>query len=74
MLKNPFFFGITVAGCACIQVWISYLSGYSILEGDLIPGFFLFLTVPALGLMLVFYYLWFRRQRISAKTPPPPAA
>lgn len=61
LLKNPIFFGFTVIICISLQVGISYLSARSILEGDLILGSSLLLLVPALGILLALYYLWFRR-------------
>jgi len=64
-LKNPIFLGIAVVLCVSLQVGISYVSVRSILDGDLFLGLFLFLLVVALGILLAFYYLWFRRQRIS---------
>jgi hypothetical protein len=67
LLKKPFFFGLAVAICLSLQIWISYISARSILDGDLIVGFSLFLLVPILAVLLVVYYLWFRRQK-SAKT------
>ncbi|MCX5913691.1 MAG: hypothetical protein NTV04_17360 [Deltaproteobacteria bacterium] len=63
LLKNPFFFGLALVICISLQIWISYVSACSILDGDLIVGFSLFLLVPLLGVLLVLYYLWFRRQR-----------
>jgi hypothetical protein len=35
-----------------------------ILDGDLIVGFSLFFLVPLLGVVMVLYFLWFRRQRV----------
>ncbi len=64
-LKSPIFFGFAVVFCISLQVGISYLSARSILEGDLMLGSFLLLLVPALGILLALYYLWFRRQRIA---------
>ena len=63
VLKNPFFFGLALVTCISLQIWISYVSALSILDGDLIVGFSFFLLVPLLGVLLVLYYLWFRRQR-----------
>jgi hypothetical protein len=63
LLKSRFFFGLAVVICIFLQVWISYVSACFILDGDLIVGFSLFLLVPLLGICMVFYYLWFRRQR-----------
>ena len=68
LLKNPIFFGITVVVCISVQIGISYVSARSILDGDLILGSFLLLLVPALGILLALYFLWFRRQRF-AKPP-----
>ena len=65
LLKNPFFFGLAVVICISLQIWISYVSAYSILDGDLIIGFSLFLLVPLLGIIMVLYFLWFRRQKVS---------
>jgi hypothetical protein len=67
LLKKPFFFGLAVVICLSLQIWISYISARSILDGDLIVGFSLFLLVPILAVLLVVYYLWFRRQK-STKT------
>jgi hypothetical protein len=64
-LKNPIFFGITVIVCISLQIGISYVSAQSILDGNLLRGLSLFLLVPALGLLLVLYYLWLRRNRSS---------
>jgi hypothetical protein len=65
LLKNPFFLGLALVICISLQIWISYVSALSILDGDLIVGFSFFLLVPLLGVLLVLYYLWFRRQRAS---------
>jgi len=63
LLKNPLFLGLAVVICISLQIWISYVSAYSILDGDLIVGFSLFLMVPLLAIFMVLYFLWFRRQR-----------
>jgi hypothetical protein len=68
LLKNPFFFGLALVICISLQIWISYVSALSILDGDLISGLSLFLLVPLLAVLLVLYYLWFRRQK--ALEPP----
>jgi hypothetical protein len=65
LLKKPFFFGLAVVICLSLQIWISYVSALSILDGDFIRGVSLFFLVPLLGVLLVLYYLWFRRQRPS---------
>ena len=65
LLNKPIFLGLAVVICIPLQIWISYVSAFSILDGDLIVGFSLFLLVPLLGVLLVLYYLWFRRQRAS---------
>jgi len=62
-LKHPFFIGLAVVICISLQIWISYVSARSILDGDLMVGFSLFLLVPLLGIVMVLYFLWFRRQR-----------
>jgi membrane protein DedA with SNARE-associated domain len=63
LLKHPIFLILAATICVSLQIWISYVSAHSILEGELITGLSLFLLVPMLGLLLVVYYLWFRRQR-----------
>jgi hypothetical protein len=63
LLKHPIFLILAAIICVSLQIWISYVSALSILEGDLITGLSLFLLVPMLGLLLVVYYLWLRRQR-----------
>ncbi len=63
LLKSRFFFGLAVVICISLQIWISYASARFILDGDLIVGFVLFLLVPLLGIIMVLYFLWFRRQR-----------
>jgi len=63
LLKNPIFLGLAVVICISLQIWISYVSARSILDGDLIVGFSLFLLVPLLAVFMVLYFLWFRRQR-----------
>jgi hypothetical protein len=65
LLKSRFFFGLAVVICISLQIWISYVSACSILDGDLIEGFSLFLLVPLIGIVMVLYFLWFRRQRAS---------
>jgi hypothetical protein len=63
LLKNPIFLGFAVLIFISLQIWISYVSARSILDGELIVGFSLFLLVPLLGIVMVLYFLWFRRQR-----------
>jgi hypothetical protein len=65
LLKNSIFLGIAAIICLSLQICISYVSARSILDGDLIVGFSLFLLVPMLGVLLVVYYLWFRRQKAT---------
>jgi hypothetical protein len=63
LLKHPIFLVLAAIICISLQIWISYVSAHSILEGDLILGLSLFLVVPALGVLMVSYFLWFRRQK-----------
>jgi len=69
LLKKPFFFGIAFLVFVVIQVWISYWSFLSFLEGDLLLGTSLFLFVPALALLMGYYFIWFRRQRADKSSP-----
>ena len=62
--KHPIFLILAAIICISLQIWISYVSARSILEGGLILGLSLFLVVPALGLLMVSYFLWFRRQKL----------
>jgi hypothetical protein len=63
LLNKPSFLGLAIVICFSLQIWISYVSARFILDGDLIIGFSLFLFVPMLGVLLVLYFLWFRRQK-----------
>ena len=63
LLKHPIFLVLAAIICISLQIWISYISARSILEWDLITGLSLFLLVPMLAILLVVYYLWFRRQK-----------
>jgi hypothetical protein len=65
LLKHPIFLILAAIICVSLQIWISYLSALYVLEGDLILGLALFLVVPALGVLMVSYFLWYRRQRIA---------
>jgi hypothetical protein len=65
VLKHPIFLVLAAIICVSLQICISYVSARSILEGDLITGLSLFLLVPMLGVLLVLYYLWFRRQKAT---------
>jgi hypothetical protein len=62
LLKSSITFRFTLLVCLALQVGISYLSVRSFLEGEWLMGFFFFLLVPAIGVLLVSYYLWLRRQ------------
>jgi hypothetical protein len=68
LLNKPSFLGLAIVICFSLQIWISYVSARFILDGDLIIGFSLFLFVPMLGVLLVLYFLWFRRQRASVSS------
>ena len=65
LLKKPIFLVFAAIICISLQIWISYVSARFILDGDLIVGFSLFLLVPLLGIIMVLYFLWFRRKRAS---------
>jgi uncharacterized membrane protein len=65
LLKNPFFFAFAIIVFVALQVWTSYLSFYSFLEGDWLPGFLFLFLVPLLALLMVLYFVWFRRQRMA---------
>jgi hypothetical protein len=65
LLKNPFFFGCTIIVLAALQVGTSYLSFHSFLEGDVLLAFLFFLFVPGLGFLMVLYFLWFRKNKLS---------
>ncbi len=67
-LKNPIALGVILVICLALQIWISYISALHILEGDFVFGLGLFLAVPVLGLLMVLFYFWCRRQQ----TPKPP--
>ena len=67
VLKNPFFFGCTIIVLAALQVGTSYLSFRSFLEGDVFLAFLFFLFVPGLGSLMVLYFLWFRKNKLSSQ-------
>jgi dolichyl-phosphate-mannose--protein O-mannosyl transferase len=45
-----------------LQVWLSYLSYQSFAEGNLFLGFFLFLGVAALAILVAFSFIAWRRR------------
>jgi hypothetical protein len=65
LLKHPTVLILAAVICVALQIWVSYLSALFILDGDLILGLSIFLVVPALGLLLVSYFLWFRRHKMG---------
>jgi len=66
VLKNPFFFGFILTVFLALQVGLSYYSINFFLDGELLLGFFFFILIPALALLMGFYYVWLRRQRINS--------
>jgi uncharacterized membrane protein len=68
LLKNPIILGLGIAVIVGLQLATSYLSVTSFFEDDIILGLSFFLFVPILGLILGFYIIWFRKQ----KMPNPP--
>ena len=65
VLKNPFFFGGAIIVLVALQVGMSYLSFRSFLEGDWLPAILFMLFVPGLSLIMVLYFIWFRKNRLS---------
>ena len=63
LLKNPFFFGLSIFVVLAVQVGISFFSVRSFLEGDLMLGFVCFFIVPLLALIVGIYFVWYRKQR-----------
>lgn len=68
MLRNPIILGLVIAVIVGLQLAASYLSVTSFFGDDIILGLSFFLFVPVLGLILGFYIIWFRKQ----KMPNPP--
>jgi predicted Co/Zn/Cd cation transporter (cation efflux family) len=68
LLKNPFFFGFTIIIAIALQVWASYSSIHSLLEGDFLLGFSFFFLVTTLAFLMGFYYVWFRKKRSLRKS------
>ena len=64
MLKNPIVFGILILLIVALQIVASYQSATSFFEDDIILGLSFFLFVPVLGLILGFYIIWFRKQKM----------
>lgn len=65
MLRNPIILGLVIAVIVGLQLAASYLSVTSFFEDDIILGLSFFLFVPVLGLILGFYIIWFRKQKMS---------
>jgi len=65
VLKNPFFFGCAIIVLVALQVGTSYLSFHSFLEGDWLPGLLFMFFVPGLAFIMVLYFIWFRKERLS---------
>ena len=65
VLKNPFFFGGAIIVLVALQVGMSYLSFRSFLEEDWLSGILFMLLVPGLALIMVLYFIWFRKNRLS---------
>lgn len=53
---------IAVLVILLLQVWLSYLSYQSFAEGNLFLGFFLFLGVPALAVLIALSFIVWRRR------------
>jgi hypothetical protein len=53
---------VAALGTLALQVWLSYLSYQSFAEGNLLPAFFLFLGVPALGILIALSFIAWRRR------------
>jgi len=65
VLKNPFFFGCAIIVLVALQVGTSYLSFRSLLDGDWPLGILFMFSVPGLALIMVLYFIWFRKNRLS---------
>ncbi len=69
VLKNTFFFGFSIIIFIALQVWASYVSIHSFLDGDFLLGFSFFLLVPGLAFPMALYYIWFRKKRSLQRRP-----
>ncbi len=56
MQKNRYFFGFTIFVAVVFQVAAAYFSVQEALTGSIVTAFLYFLFVPALGVVLGFYY------------------
>jgi len=65
ILKNRFFFGCAVIAFVALQIWTSYLSFHSFLEGDWVRGFLFLFLVPLLAFLMALYFFWFRQNKLS---------
>lgn len=69
LLKNLFILGSGIIIFIALQVWASYVSVHSFLDGDFLLGFSFFLLVPSLAFLMGFYYVWFRKKHSLQKSP-----
>ena len=65
VLKNPFFFGCAIIVLVALQVGMSYLSFQCFLGEDWPLGLLFMVFVPGLAFVMLLYFIWFRRQRMS---------
>jgi len=65
VLRNPFFFGFAIIVLVILQVGMSYLSFRSLLEEDWLLGILFLFFVPGLAFIMVVYFIWFRKNRLS---------
>ena len=65
VLKNPLFFGCAIIVLVALQVGTSYLSFCAFLEGDWLLGILFIFFVPGLAFIMVLYFIWFRKERLS---------
>ncbi len=69
VLKNPFLFGGAIIVLLALQVGMSYLSFQSFLGGDWLLGILFMVLVPGLALIMVLYFIWFRKNKLSPQRP-----
>lgn len=64
VLRNPFFFSCAIIVLVSLQVGTSYLSFQYFLGEDWPLGLLFMFFVPGLALVMMLYFIWFRRQRM----------
>ncbi len=67
IFRNPVILILTALAAIGLQIAASYFSFIFFMNGDLLLGLLCFLFVPALGMGIACYILWFRGRKAGNK-------